>query len=83
MKQWYVLQVRTGEETKIKDYIKRDLPEVDVLAPLRLMKERKDGIWKERLMIVFQGYVFVKSIMTPEMYYKLSGIPGVITILRH
>lgn len=82
MKNWYVLHVRTGEETAVRDLIRKNLPSVDAIAPQRLMRERKNGIWKEWIRTVFVGYVFVQSIMNPEMYYKLTGLTGVINILK-
>lgn len=81
-KSWYVLHVRTGEETTIRDLIRRNLPFAQALAPQRLMRERKEGKWSEKVRTLFQGYVFVYSIMTPEMYYKLTDITGVINILK-
>lgn len=81
-KEWYVLHVRTGEETTVKDLIKRDIASANALAPRRIMRERKNGEWKDVMRTVFQGYVFVRCIMDTEMYYKLSGLPGVIKIMR-
>lgn len=82
-KEWYVLHVRTGEETAVKDLIKRDMPQANALAPRRIMRERKDGKWKDVVRTVFQGYVFVRcSLEDTKMYYRLSGLPGVIKILR-
>lgn len=81
-KQWYVLHVRTGDETAVKDLIKRDIASVDALAPRRIMRERKNGDWKNVMRTVFQGYVFIRCFMNTEMYYKVSGLPGVIKIMR-
>ncbi|MDP4092586.1 MAG: antiterminator LoaP [Bacillota bacterium] len=80
--EWYVLHVRTGEETNVRDYIKREIPQIKALAPRREMKERKDGIWRTRIRTLFPGYVFINSLMTVDEYYKLSNIGGVINILK-
>lgn len=82
MLEWYVLHVRTGEEIKIRDYIKKEFQEFKALAPQREIKERKDGKWKIKIRTLFQSYVFVKSTMDAEAYYKLSNISGVINILK-
>jgi len=82
LREWYVLQVRTGEEAAIRDYIKRKLPGINALAPQREMKERKDGKWKIRIRTLFKGYVFVNCNMAVEEYYMLNNITGVISILK-
>lgn len=76
-----MLHVRTGEETTVRDLIKRDIF-IDALAPRRILRERKDGKWHDTIRIVFPGYVFIRCSMDTQMYYKVSGLPGVIKIMR-
>lgn len=77
---WYVLHVLTGSEDDVKKVAKKN--GYKALAPKRKLKEKSGGVWKNVERILIPGYVFVDSEMTPNDYYLLSAISGVITILR-
>jgi len=58
--EWYVLNVLTGKEEFIKDYICRDFgADIKIKLPKKKMLERYRGKYCERLRILFPGYLFV------------------------
>lgn len=81
MRNWYVLHVKTGDETDVLKVIKRDWPFINALLPQRTLKERSHGVWKTVTRTIFPGYVFVETFMDAQMYYRLTDIPSVIKIL--
>lgn len=82
IKGWYVLHVRTGDELKVLEQIRKDLPGVPALVARQTVRERKGGQWTDKEKLLFPGYVFACAAMTPEVYYRLTGLPGVMGILR-
>lgn len=80
MDNWYVIHVLTGKELDVKDVLQKE--GFKSLVPRRNLRERKNGKWREVERLLFPGYVFVSVEMTENNYYFISGIPGVIDILR-
>ena len=81
-RKWYVLHVRTGEEIDIVWYLGRIMADdARAISPIREIKERRGGKWETVERKCFPGYVFVETEMTPDNYYKLISVPGVIRIL--
>jgi transcriptional antiterminator NusG len=76
---WYVLQVRTGQEPAIKGELNRQ--GYTAAAPTEIRMERKGGKWHEKQRIVFPSYVFIKIDLTDEDFYRVRDIPGVIRFL--
>jgi transcription termination/antitermination protein NusG len=76
---WYVLQVMTGHERDVADKAAR-MPIITrpPLVPVRILKERSDGIWRHVRKTVFPGYVFVNAALTVRAYYDLLAIPDAI-----
>jgi transcriptional antiterminator NusG len=81
MGDWYVLHVKTGKEIEIRNTLARHLPQCKTMVPMRIMMERKDGVFKRVTRDLFPGYVFIHTFMDAAMYYSLTGIPSVIKIL--
>lgn len=80
---WYAIFVKTGCEEKVKirlDYRFRDEPEIFI--PKRLVKERKNGIWSEKLKVLFPSYVFVRGEVTPSILMRLWDVPDVLKLLK-
>lgn len=76
---WYVAQVMTGKEIDIKSQMQKH---VKAIVPQYLLKERKRGIWKTVVKILFPGYVFIcTDVFDVDIYYKLKPIPGIIKFL--
>jgi transcriptional antiterminator NusG len=76
---WYVLHVRTGMETDIKNELSRK--GYGAAAPMETVLERKGDKWVPKLKKLLPGYVFVKLQLTDEDYYVVRNIPGVIQFL--
>ena len=82
-KSWYAMFVRTGDEDNVKERIEYRLKEkFAVFVPKRRLKERKSGIWYEKVRTMFPGYVLVKGDMTVNDYYEFKEIPGVLNMLK-
>ena len=77
---WYALHVLTNSEIDIKNYLMKK--GYKSLVPRRQLRERRKGIWVTAEKTLFPGYVFVYSAMDVNEYYMISGISGVVTILR-
>ncbi len=80
---WYAIFVATGDEDKVKERINFRLREdFKVLVPKRKMRERKEGQWKDKIRILFPGYVLLNGQMSNNKYNQLRDIPGVIRLLK-
>jgi transcriptional antiterminator NusG len=80
---WYVLNIRTGYEEKVKDSIlakkeNNELPqEVDVLIPtenVMTVKNNKKEVKKRKF---FPGYLLVYIDLNEDTYWKIKTITGV------
>lgn len=80
---WYVLNIKTGYEDKVKDAIltkkeNNELPqEVDVLIPTEnvlAVKNNKKEIRKRKF---FPGYLIVHLDLNEDIYWKIKTITGV------
>ncbi len=73
-KQWYIVQVVTGYEQKVKDDLEnRDFNEVEIeeiLLPLKIY-ETKTGSLKTKPM--YPGYLYVKVEMTDESWFIIRN----------
>jgi transcriptional antiterminator NusG len=80
---WYVLNIKTGYEDKVKDAIfakkeNNELPqEVNVLIPTEnvlAMKNNKKEVRKRKF---FPGYLIVNIDLNEDTYWKIKTITGV------
>ena len=73
---WYVLQVKTGNETAIRDdFLRR---EIKSLVPRHVIYERRQGKNFKVERNLFPSYVFVEVDFSPKIYYQLKQTAGVI-----
>lgn len=80
---WYALFTLTGEEDNVKERLTYKFQdEFRVLVPKRRLRERKDGVWSEKIRTLFPGYVLINGYINDEKYYKLKDVPGLISILK-
>lgn len=83
LENWYALFVTTGEEDNVKErLLYRFKDSFKVLVPKRKLKERKKGIWKSNIKVLFPGYVLMYGYLGVEEYYNLKKIPGLIKLIR-
>lgn len=79
MSGWYVLHVATGREQEIERRLRRI--GIDAIVPTETLLLRKGGRWNEKESLLFPGYVFVQVLFDPDIYYRITDIPGVIRFL--
>ncbi len=75
----YVLQVQTGKELAVRGQLLREGIAAEV--PRERIIVRKGGLWSKMIKNLFPGYVFVDIDLTPEMFYKINPVFGVIRFL--
>jgi transcriptional antiterminator NusG len=75
MKMWYVLFTKSGCEEKVGKIIKKIWEnEIEVLIPRRKIIERIKGEEREKIKLLFPGYVFVKTEMTETKYHEITSV---------
>lgn len=75
----YVLHVQsTKEDDVLKCLLNKGFK---AFVPKEIRLERKGGTWHPRERIIITGYVFVEMELTPEKYYSVKAIPGIIRFL--
>ena len=76
---WYVIQVKTGEESGIARRLKNQAIRAEV--PIENRPIRSGGAWTKKEYILFPGYVFLDMDFTARNYYRVKEVPGVIRFL--
>ena len=81
---WYAIFVETGQEEKLKQLIDTLYPDdnIKILIPKRRLIERRQGKKHEVIKILFPEYVLIQTVMAFSMYYRLSRLPMVYSILK-
>lgn len=81
---WYVVQVRSGTEEKIKSQclkvIGREILE-QCFVPYYEEKKRYQGAWHTEKRPLFPGYVFAVSSQLAELYKGLRNVEGMTKLL--
>ena len=75
---YYVIRVKTGQEEKTIEAIKKQLENevgFDVFAPYRKVIKKYKGVEKEVIERCFPGYVFVETSKPKELFFALFWIP--------
>ncbi|MDE5834103.1 MAG: hypothetical protein K2H26_01125 [Ruminococcus sp.] len=75
----YVLQVRSGYENSVCQELRNQ--GFDVILPVRQEYVRRGGQWKICEKIIFTQYVFIRSEITDENYYRIKKTDGVVRFL--
>ena len=58
----YCIFCRSGQERSVVSRIKFSYPEMEALAPVRIVPEKRDGKWTDREHVLLPGYVFVYAL---------------------
>ncbi|MPL94049.1 hypothetical protein SDC9_40197 [bioreactor metagenome] len=79
---WYALHVVTGQEMEIAGVVGM-LPGCTASAPLdeMVVYDSAKRTHSMQYATLFPGYVFIRCPLTPETYYQLIAIPGVLRLL--
>jgi transcriptional antiterminator NusG len=82
--QWHAVFVMTGDEDSVRQRIAYAMREkaIEVVVPKRMIHERRNGQWHERIRPLFPGYILLKGHIDTELYYILKSIPGIVRILK-
>ena len=75
----YVLQVMTNKEIKVRNALIKI--GIKALVPREDRLIHTNGKWTTKEYVLFVGYVFVFIDFTPEKYYKIKDIDGIIKFL--
>jgi transcription termination/antitermination protein NusG len=80
---WYALFVETGQEDKVKERISyRMKDKLKILVPKRKFRERKNGIWSDKIRVLFPGYVLLNGFIEREDYDQFYNVPGLYKLLK-
>ena len=75
----YVLQVRSGYEISVFQELKKH--GFDAVLPVCQEFIRRSGNWQIYEKIIFTQYVFIRSEINEENYYRIKKIAGVVRFL--
>lgn len=81
---YYVIQVTPGKELEVELYITERVPEdlySSCFHPVRHVKKKFHGIWRDKYEKLLPGYVFINSKNAGELYSSLKSIPMMTKIL--
>lgn len=81
---WYVMQVVSGREVKTALMLERSLSGKILgkcFIPMRRMKKKYHGEWREDAEKLFPGYVFLSSEKPQLLFDELKNIPALTKLL--
>ncbi|MFH1734563.1 MAG: transcription termination/antitermination protein NusG [bacterium] len=85
---WYTVQVFTGQEQKIKNYLDTEIERLGirdqiatVLIPSEEVIEMKNGKKKSKRRVFFPGYMLLESDLTKEIKHLILNTPSVINFV--
>ncbi|WP_041720246.1 antiterminator LoaP [Alkaliphilus metalliredigens] len=77
MKKWYVVHVKSNEEMKAKKLVEKEIEDIKVIVPQRIIPEKRQGETRHVKKILFTGYLFLNVELDVDTYYKLKRIPSI------
>ena len=83
---WYVIQVRTGKETLIKELIEAWVPKElyeDCKCITRELRRKRHGQMETVKALAFPGYLFIVTDKPVSIMYELKKIPEFTRILGY
>lgn len=84
MEKWYVIQVRSKLEEKIKKSCEMIISKEflkECFVPKNIRLKKVEGKWREVEEILFDGYVFLVSDTPDELFFELKKIPDLTKML--
>ena len=85
---WYAVQVFTGQEQKIKSYLDTEIERLgiqeqiaSVLIPSEEIIVMKDGKKKSKRRVFFPGYMLIEAELTKEIRHLILNTPNVINFV--
>ncbi len=81
---WYAVFVTTGQEDNVKERLVYHFGDkYRIVVPKRKLRERKDGVWKDIVRVLFPGYVLVNGYISIGDSHEFNHIPGVLKLLKN
>lgn len=87
-RKWYTVQVFTGQEQKIKEYLDAEIDRLQireqvatVLIPAEEVVEMKNGKKKSKRRVFFPGYMLIEAELTKEIKHLILNTPNVISFV--
>lgn len=81
---WYLIHTRTGQEEKVKTYLKKVIQDEqikDMIGDIVIPTEKVVSMKKSRQKIeerkFFPGYILINMEINPEAYWLVKNTPGV------
>ena len=81
---YYVMQVATGTEDRVEEQVRVIVGNGlydSCFHPMRRMKKKFRGEWKEIQEKLLPGYVFIRSGCVRELYQELQAVPAFTKLL--
>ncbi|MCB2201122.1 transcription termination/antitermination protein NusG [bacterium] len=83
--EWYVAHVFTGQETRVQEYLEREIDRLgyqeyigQILIPSEEIVEMRDGKKRVKKRNFFPGYLLIEMELNNESKHLVSSTPGVI-----
>ena len=76
---YFAINVKTGEEKTFYYLTEKKIPQkgFTLIWPRKKLKIRKKGIWYDKTLSIFPGYLFIKTDkISVEIYKTIKSIPG-------
>ena len=87
-KRWYVVRAVSGQESKIKDYIKSEITRLgyesavdDLLVPTEKVIQIRNGKKVSKEKVYFPGYIMIKANLTGEIPHIIRSFPNILGFL--
>lgn len=88
LKKWYVVRAISGSESKVKDYIEKEISHQglsdyvdDILVPTENVVQIRNGKKINKEKVYFPGYIMVHANLEGEVGHVIKGVNGVIGFL--
>lgn len=82
---WYVVQISTGKEERVRLLTEAMLPKdifVECNIPRYIMKKKYGGAWHMEEHVMFPGYLFIVTENPKEVFLKLKEVPALTKLMR-
>lgn len=80
---WHVLQIQSGQEEYVKEYMTQNIPGLTLFFPKRIMLERRRSKLAKTVKPLFPGYLFFSGILKSEEIARLHQTSFFKKVLRN
>lgn len=80
---WYAIYVAGGQEEAVKESLEVHFAEqLQFYVFKRILRERKDGQWREVERKLFPGYVLANGVIDIELYHRMKSVQSNCRLIR-